>query len=50
MKKSKRLLALLLSVMLIVGVVFSVPFTVSAKTIELEETGASLLEFRAFYR
>lgn len=45
MKKSKRLLALLLSVMLIVGVVFSVPFTVSAKTIELEETGASLLEF-----
>ncbi len=45
MKKSKRLLALLLSVMLIVGVVFSVPFTVSAKTVELEETGASSLKF-----
>ena len=45
MKKSKRLLALLLSVMLIVGVVFSVPFTVSAKTIEIEETGVSSLKF-----
>lgn len=45
MKKSKRLLALLLSVMLIVGVVFSVPFTASAKTVEFEEVGASSVKF-----
>ncbi|MBQ7386210.1 MAG: starch-binding protein [Ruminococcus sp.] len=45
MKKSKRLLALLLSVMLIMGAIFSVPFTVSAKTVELEETGATSLKF-----
>lgn len=45
MKKSKRLLALLLSVMLVMGAIFSVPFTVSAKTVELEETGATSLKF-----
>lgn len=45
MKKSKRLLALLLSVMLIIGTVFAVPFTASAKTVELEEVGASSLKF-----
>jgi len=43
--KSKRLLALLLSVMLIMGAVMSVPFTASAKTVELEETGATSLKF-----
>ncbi|MBQ7385396.1 MAG: hypothetical protein IJW04_02690, partial [Ruminococcus sp.] len=45
MKKSKRLLALLLSVMFIFGAVCSVPFTASAAEIELEETGAYSLRF-----
>ncbi len=45
MKKSKRLLALLLSVMLIMGAVCSVPFTANAENVLLEETGASSLKF-----
>lgn len=45
MKKSKRLLALLLSVMLIIGAVMSVPFTASAKEAEIAETGAYSLRF-----
>lgn len=45
MKKSKRLLALLLSVMLIMSAVFAVPFTVGAENVVLEETGASSLKF-----
>ncbi len=45
MKNSKRLLALLLSVMLIMGAVMSVPFTASAKNLELQEVGASSLKF-----
>lgn len=45
MKKSKRLLALLLSVMLITGTVFAVPFTASAETVELQEVGASSVKF-----
>lgn len=45
MKKSKRLLALLLSVMLTIGAVCSVPFTASAAEVELEETGAYSLKF-----
>ncbi len=46
--KSKRLLALLLSVMLIMGAVMSVPFTASAKNAELSETGAYSLRFDSF--
>ena len=45
MKKSKRLLALLLSVMLIMGTVCSVPFTANAENVVLEETGVSSLKF-----
>ena len=47
MKKTKRLLALLLSVMLVMTAFMSVPFTASAKTVDLEEVGASSLKFSA---
>lgn len=43
MKKTKRLLALLLSLVLIMGAVFCVPFSVSAKEAEITETGASFV-------
>ncbi|MBR3987879.1 MAG: dockerin type I repeat-containing protein [Clostridia bacterium] len=43
MKKSKRLLALLLSVMLILGTVGAVPFTASAKEAELSEISANFV-------
>ncbi len=45
MKKSKRFLALLLSVMLVMGAVYSVPFTANAENVVLEETGVSSLKF-----
>lgn len=48
MEKSKRLLALLLSVMLIMGAVCSVPFTASAKEAEIAEVGAYSLRFDTF--
>ncbi len=48
MKNSKRLLALLLSVMLIMGAVMSVPFTASAKEAEIAEVGAYSLRFDSF--